>query len=383
MSGRTRGALLLLVLLGGAALWYTRRPAPPASDAVVVARRGVTMRQVLSAADAQARGWDLTGPFHVTAGARALLRSGNNLIDVVSGSPLLAAPHPGLHDFCALGPGLVALSGATLLAYDGQAFQPVLRLPWADMHLVCGSDVIYAYGSGGIGGDVFALYPGGTGRKLVHVPEPILALAAAQDQRLYFSIWERIFTWAPGGQPALVMRVAEGAPITSLAFDDATGQLYFAAGEGVFELVDGAPELLVAGATGDLEFFDDTLFVKDRRERAILALSDLARPTHRPVERDASPAPFAPTEATPDPGSNEPGDAADASPTGGGGEGGSGSGPANCFNLPGEPPRPCLQAPGLQPTLRIAPAPVPVPAAPAAPAAPAVPAQPAPAATPR
>ncbi len=82
-------------------------------------------------------------------------------------------------------------------------------------------------------------------------------------------------TWRSGEEMTAIIDMSKAlgvsaAPITSLAIDPKTGVLFFACGEGVYALSGGNVILLLAGATGDLQFAQDRLFIKDRVQRAIL-----------------------------------------------------------------------------------------------------------------
>ncbi len=286
MSGkRWMVGLLLCGGVVGGALYWLRVPGGlglggggDSSLPVAVKFGKVELAAVLTASEADRYGWKLDGDFQVTPEGRILLQSGGSIWNVLDGKPILTKPRDDLSGFCTVGEGLVAVCGSFLCSYDPERgeLESAVQLPSDRVRIAGAGDdqSLYLYDTKDGQGDIYQFTAGGSVTKLVHTERPVLAVTGTGG-RLFFSVRDRVMTWRPGEEMTAIVDMGKAlgspsAPITSLTIDPKTGVLFFACGEGVYALSGGNAILLLAGATGDLQFAQNRLFIKDRVQRAIL-----------------------------------------------------------------------------------------------------------------
>jgi hypothetical protein len=299
--------LVFPALLVAATYWLFWGNAAPA---VAMAIDGVQMREVVSARNVIWRGWDLHGAFHVTDHGLILVESGDSIFDAVTGKSVLKQTYGDLRDFCTLGEGMVAIRGQHLCAFDNEELIPVLHLESSRMMLASAgiADGFYVYERGAGKGDIYSFRAGQKYQKLVHLDEPVFAVTGVKG-RLFFSTWNKIITWSEDEQPSVILdlqaalpptqdKPTKTAPVTSLAVDPESGVLYFSSGEGVFALVRDKVVLVVLGATGDLAFSRNVLFVKDSLQRCVLAFTGTSEAARRAVSREQNLSPSSAKAAT-------------------------------------------------------------------------------------
>jgi hypothetical protein len=280
----------LLIAAAAGLEWYRRSLRPAEPNPVTLAFGDVELAAVVTADEVKRLGWDLQGDFQVSPEGFILLQSGGTIINVAGAEPILTQPRADLKSFCAVGEGVVAVCGSWLCGYNPEngTLEPAVQLPSDRMLLASAgrADSFYLHENTATGGDIYLFTAGGSCTKLVHTEKPILAVAG-QDERLFFSVWSKIFTWKQGEAAVLILDLGQGlgtaatAPITSLAVDPKTGLLFFSSGEGIYALFEGNPVLLLAGCSGDLQFSRGRLFVKDRRQAAILEVRGAAEAIFR------------------------------------------------------------------------------------------------------
>lgn len=265
------GAGLLIAMYA----WRVHVDANP----VALVLPGAKMSTVLSAADARSRRWSLSDAFDVTPSGLILVQSGRAIFNAVTGEPILREQHLDLADFVALGDGIVSVCGGSLCAYSAEgSLEPVMKLPAERMFLGSAGqpDEFYCYHNSSAGADVYLIRGGGAYLKLFHVEGPIFAIAGVVG-RVFLAVSNKIVTWKPGEDPSVVVDLKQEAPVTSLAIDSSTGLLFFSVGEGVFAFAEKRVSPVLIGVTGDLRFSNGVLFVKDRTQRAILAVSGMSQ----------------------------------------------------------------------------------------------------------
>ena len=250
------------------------------------------MGAIVNADQIKELGWSMNGDFQVSDGGFILLQTKDSIVNLIDGEPILSEPRSDLRSFCVVGEGVVAACGKWLCGYDSNAgsLQSIVELPSEKIMLAKSGDPFsfYLYENTDQGGDIYKYSAGGSYSKLLHTERPILAITGYQG-RIFFSVWDKIFTWKRGVQVVKILDLAEAlnqnssSPITSLAIDPTTGYLFFSSGEGVYCLANGNPFLLLAGISGDLQFSMGRLFIKDRVQKAILEMDGISKIVYEEV----------------------------------------------------------------------------------------------------
>jgi hypothetical protein len=268
------GVVLLSAFLG-AAYFVLHRTAAPVG---VVHLPGVEISSVLSRQDFKRNNWVPEGQFNVTESGLILLLSRSNIFNVITAEPILEEPRSDITSFCTVSDGIVAVCGDSLCAYDSGRLLTVATLPSARMSVASSGeqDGFYLYQNLPDGSDVYSFSSGAGYVKLFHISAPVSALTGSGG-RVYLATPGRILTWKSGELPYVIFDVGKSVLVESLAFDPDNGILYFSSGEGVFALANGRVLVVLAGATGEIQFSHQVLFIRDRVQESLLAASGVSQ----------------------------------------------------------------------------------------------------------
>jgi hypothetical protein len=242
--------------------------------AVSLALRAVTLTAIVSPTDARYRGWSLAQGFDVTAQGIILVRDGGSIFNAVTGEVVLKEPNDDLVDFLAIGNGVVAICGRWLCSHNNGRLEPNVALPSDHMALAAtgNANSIYLYESAPNGSDLYLVNKGGGYVKLAHINDAIFSAVGIRD-RVFAASGSKVITFRLGSDPATIVDFGHTAPVVSLAADAEKGIVYLSAGEGVFAIAESNIFPVLVGMTGDLRFSGGVLFVADRTQKTLVAVS--------------------------------------------------------------------------------------------------------------
>ena len=218
----------------------------------------------------------LSGCFDLSPDGAILLQSWDNIFDLAGKNALLKQENSGLEYFSFTKQGALLTISHQMLGYykDGELVERV-KLPTAGMKLAsAGEDLLYLYG-GNISPNtnIYIYCKGGGYKKFLEAPEKVLSLTTAGD-KIFFSIRNDIYTAKLGEKLSLIC-LMPGPSVQSLAYDPASGILYFSAGEAVYSLKQGKAYLVSEHLGEDLRFYQGSLYVLSPKYGTLFRLAGL------------------------------------------------------------------------------------------------------------
>ncbi|QIR75810.1 hypothetical protein FA592_06015 [Sulfurospirillum diekertiae] len=204
--------------------------------------------------------WCQNTQLHVDANGLWILSQTNLLRLDKPGKALMAPLHTTSFSLAKSGHPIAVVDDRLGLIRHG-IFLPGPKLPDANYVLAQGqNDTLYVYNPQKV--TPIYRFDGQMIRSIAQPSQPVLALSALGDS-IVFATKEGIFTLQENKPLGLVMPLAEFGPITSLAVNTQTAEIFVGTPHAVYSLQTNVMVPLVTGIGGTIAFYDNRLWIAD------------------------------------------------------------------------------------------------------------------------
>ncbi len=210
--------------------------------------------------------WCQNNQLHVDANGLWILSQTNLLRLDKPGKALMEPLHATSFSLTKSGHPIAIIDDRLGLIRHG-IFLPGPKLPDTGYSLVQGqNDTLYVYNPQKIA--PIYRFDGQTIRSIAQPNQPVLALSALGDG-IVFATKEGIFALQENKPLALVMPLSEFEPITSLAVNPQTAEIFVGTPHTVYSLNANVMVPLVSGIGGAIAFYDNRLWIADASLRQV------------------------------------------------------------------------------------------------------------------
>lgn len=165
---------------------------------------------------------------------------------------------------------LVASIGGKIGLISGRLFLPAVGEPEAGTRLIAGNaDTLLLYTTAAPG-RIYA-FDGSKVAALAIVEEPVTALTHIGDT-IVFATPDGLFSLRPGEPPGMIFPLAGHEPLTALAANPDTAELYAATDDAVYQIDEGRMTQIAQGIGGALAVLGNRVLIADPRRKSIFVL---------------------------------------------------------------------------------------------------------------